>query len=96
MSAELPEMLAADFIHDEPDPFHWRMGVHPLELDKWLIKDGRFEVDLAELRLQLAKRRDEIIYCEEGFEERAQKFMRLFVLIARLAKQKRLFLQAQK
>ena len=68
MSAELPEMLAADFIRDEPDPFHWRMGVRPLELDKWLIKDTRFEVDLAELRLQLAKRRDEIIYCEEGSE----------------------------
>ena len=54
-------MLAADFVRDEPDPFHWRMGVRPLELDKWLIKDARFEVDLAELRLQLVERRDEII-----------------------------------
>ena len=68
MSAELHEMLAVDFIRDEPDPFHWRMGVRPLELDKWLIKDGRFEVDLAELRLQLSKRRTEIIYCEKGSE----------------------------
>ena len=61
-------MLAADFVRDEPDPFHWRMGVRPLELDKWLIKDARFEVDLAELILQLVERRDEIIYCESGSE----------------------------
>jgi hypothetical protein len=61
-------MLAIDFIRDEPDPFHWRMGVRPLELDKWLVRDARFEADLAELRLQLAERRAEIIYCEKGSE----------------------------
>lgn len=61
-------MLAIDFIRDEPDPFHWRMGVRPLDLNKWLVKDAHFEADLAELRLQLAERRAEIIYCEKGSE----------------------------
>ena len=61
-------MLAIDFIRDEPGPFHWRMGVRPLDLNKWLVKDARFEADLAELRLQLAERRAEIIYCEKGSE----------------------------
>ena len=47
---------AADLLHDEAEPFRWTMGVHALDLDRWLLVDDHRDVDLAEAARTLRTR----------------------------------------
>ena len=57
-------VCAADLISPEPQPFKWRMGVKPLDDDKWLLVDRHRNADLDEIGRLIDAQRDEIIYSE--------------------------------
>tara|TARA_B100001013_G_scaffold223483_1_gene136644 strand:+ start:1506 stop:2396 length:891 start_codon:yes stop_codon:yes gene_type:complete len=59
-----PLLKAADLVAVDPEPFKWRMGVRPLNLDQWLLVDEDRVADLNEIGALIDNHRDEIIYCE--------------------------------
>ena len=73
-------VCAADLISPEPQPFKWRMGVKPLDDDKWLLVDRHRNADLDEIGRLIDAQRDEIIYSESsaraGCEELSGEVLR--------------------
>ena len=63
MLKRLP-LTAADLISVDPEPFKWRMGVRPLNLDQWLLVDENRDAELNEIGAIVDRHRDEIVYCE--------------------------------
>ena len=59
-----PPLKAVDLVAVDPEPFKWRMGVRPLNLDQWLLVDEDRVADLNEIGALIDNCRDEIIYCE--------------------------------
>ena len=57
-------LTAADLISVDPEPFKWRMGVRPLNLDQWLLVDENRDAELNEIGAIVDRHRDEIVYCE--------------------------------
>tara|TARA_B100000579_G_scaffold437396_1_gene466560 strand:+ start:1910 stop:2806 length:897 start_codon:yes stop_codon:yes gene_type:complete len=73
-------VCAADLISPDPQPFKWRMGVKPLDNDKWLLVDRHRDAELEEIGRLIDAQRDEIIYSEPsalaGCEELSGEVLR--------------------
>ena len=72
-------VAAADLITADPEPFKWRMGVKPLELNDWLLVDDQRTADLEEIGRLIDSHREETIYCQssalKGCEELATEVL---------------------
>jgi len=73
-------VCAADLISPDAEPFKWRMGVKPLDDDKWLLVDQYRDADLEEIGRLIDSQREEIIYSEPssypGCEELSNEVLR--------------------
>jgi len=61
----------------KPGPPWLSMGLHPLDLDTWLVLDDRFEAELALKRRLLAERHDEVFEARPGSEPAGQEVLEL-------------------
>lgn len=57
--------MAVPYFPPTERPFRWRMGIRPLDLERWLEIDDQFGRDTAEKRWLVRERRDEVVAVSE-------------------------------